>query len=46
MDPIIVGYLSLGAIAIAIYAGLHVAIALAGVSLFGFGPSRVNWRWR
>lgn len=35
MDPIIVGYLSLGAIAIAIYAGLHVAIALAGVSLFG-----------
>ncbi len=35
MDPITVGYLSLGAIAIAIYAGLHVAIALAGVSLFG-----------
>ena len=35
MDPIIVGYLSLGAIALAIYAGIHVAIALAGVSLFG-----------
>ncbi|MFC4216751.1 TRAP transporter large permease [Pseudophaeobacter arcticus] len=29
------GYLSLGAIALAIYAGIHVAIALAGVSLFG-----------
>jgi C4-dicarboxylate transporter, DctM subunit len=35
MDPILVGYLSLAAIAVAIYAGLHVAIALAGVSLFG-----------
>lgn len=35
MDPITVGYLSLVAIGIAIYAGLHVAIALAGVSLFG-----------
>ncbi|MGE4327919.1 MAG: TRAP transporter large permease [Pseudodonghicola sp.] len=35
MDPILVGYLSLGAITFAIYAGLHVAIALAGVSLFG-----------
>ena len=35
MDPITVGYLSLIAIAIAIYAGIHVAIALAGVSLFG-----------
>ncbi|QOL80131.1 TRAP transporter large permease [Pseudooceanicola spongiae] len=35
MDPILVGYLSLIAIAVAIYAGLHVAIALGGVSLFG-----------
>ncbi|UOA29133.1 TRAP transporter large permease [Pseudosulfitobacter sp. DSM 107133] len=35
MDPITVGYLSLAAIAVAIYAGIHVAIALAGVSLFG-----------
>lgn len=35
MDPILVGYLSLAAIALAIYAGVHVAIALAGVSLFG-----------
>ncbi|WP_323781064.1 TRAP transporter large permease [Thalassovita sp.] len=34
MDPVTVGYLSLIAIAIAIYAGLHVAIALAGISLF------------
>ena len=35
MDPITIGYLSLAAIAVAIYAGLHVAIALAGVSLLG-----------
>lgn len=35
MDPLVIGYISLAAIAIAIYAGLHVAIALAVVSLFG-----------
>jgi tripartite ATP-independent transporter DctM subunit len=35
VDPLVIGYISLAAIAIAIYAGLHVAIALAVVSLFG-----------
>jgi len=35
MDPIYVGLLSLAGIAIAIYSGVHVAIALAGVSLLG-----------
>lgn len=35
MEPILIGYLSLAAITVAIYIGVHVAIALAGVSLFG-----------
>lgn len=35
MDPLVIGYISLAGIAVAIYAGLHVAIALAVVSLFG-----------
>lgn len=35
MDPIFIGVLSLVAIAFAIYSGVHVAIALAGVSLIG-----------
>ena len=32
MDPLIIGYLSLAGITIAIFAGVHVAIALAGIS--------------
>ncbi|AUG55823.1 C4-dicarboxylate ABC transporter permease (plasmid) [Thalassospira marina] len=35
MDHLLIGYLSLIGIGIAIYAGIHVAIALAGISLFG-----------
>jgi len=35
MDPLTIGYLSLAGIGIAIYGGIHVAIALAGVSLLG-----------
>lgn len=35
MEPILIGYVSLAAITLAIYVGVHVAIALAGVSLFG-----------
>ncbi|WP_126975908.1 TRAP transporter large permease [Frigidibacter oleivorans] len=35
MEALTVGYISLAGIVIAIYAGLHVAIALAGVSLLG-----------
>ena len=35
MDPLTIGYLSLLAIGIAIYSGIHVAIALSTVSLFG-----------
>lgn len=35
MEPLTIGYLSLLAIGITIYAGIHVAIALSVVSLFG-----------
>lgn len=35
MDHLTIGYLSLAAIAIAIYGGVHVAIALAGISVIG-----------
>ncbi len=35
MDNLAIGLLSLGGILIAIYAGIHVAIALAGVSILG-----------
>ncbi|MDQ0314420.1 TRAP transporter large permease [Amorphus orientalis] len=35
MDPLTIGYLSLIAIVVAIYSGVHVAIALSTVSLFG-----------
>ncbi|MFV0474632.1 MAG: TRAP transporter large permease [Pikeienuella sp.] len=35
MDHLTIGYLSLAGIAFAIYAGVHVAIALAGISLLG-----------
>jgi C4-dicarboxylate transporter DctM subunit len=35
MDPIYIGLLSLVGIAITIYSGVHVAIALAGISLLG-----------
>lgn len=35
MDSLMIGYLSLAGIGVAIYAGLHVAIALAGVSFLG-----------
>lgn len=35
MEPITIGYLSLAAICVAIYSGIHVAIALSVVSFFG-----------
>lgn len=35
MDPLAVGCASLAAITIAVYAGVHVAIALSGISLLG-----------
>lgn len=35
MDPLTIGYVSLAAITLAIYAGIHIAIALAVISLFG-----------
>ncbi|MDU9005631.1 TRAP transporter large permease [Sedimentitalea todarodis] len=35
MDNLMIGYLSLAAIGLAIYAGMHVAIALAGISFVG-----------
>jgi hypothetical protein len=35
LEPLLVGLLSLAAIGFLIYAGIHVAIVLAGVSLLG-----------
>lgn len=35
MEPLTIGFLSLAVIGVLIYSGIHVAIVLAGVSLFG-----------
>ena len=35
MEPLVIGYLSLAAIGLAVYGGVHVAIALSGISLLG-----------